>query len=599
MMCEIGGRRVAREQRRLAAIVAADVAGYSRLMGRDESGTLAALKVLRRDVVDPPIASHGGRVVKTTGDGLLAEFPSVVDAVRCVIEVQTAMAAKTAQVPEDRRIAFRVGVNLGDIIIDGDDIFGDGVNIAARLEALAEPGGACLADDAFRQVRGKIDAGFVEMGAQTLKNIDQPVLAWRWSPNSKSNAHVPVLAVPDMPSIAVLPFICPGGTPEQEAFADGITESLITDLSRQNTFTVVARTTSLALKRKAIDVRELGRMLGVRYVLEGSVQPGTGRVRVNVQLISAIDGIHLWADRFDKKLGDLLDVQDEIAERTSRAVNVQLREAEIRRATDGAKEARDPSTLLLLGRRIFVQGYCRMNTLQATALYAEAIKLDERNAAAHAAMSIAKSSCHINLWTDSPKDDLEEAILHRDRARALDPNLPYVQVASAWILAAEHKYDAAFAAFERVAQAAPTAGGNAFANLALIKNGVGRSAEAEADLLRVIRITPNDPQMDVWFFILGVTYVLLGRYPEAVEAFQSAISRTPEYDLAHLCLAACLVAESKIEEARAAIKHAQSLGTRWTVRAIKTGTLVGTGVGADEARMAAFWHGLRLAGLPE
>src|SRR5262245_569390 len=241
------------EQRRLAAIVSADVAGYSRLMGRDESGTLAALKALRQEIVDPAIASHGGRIVKTTGDGLLLEFPSVVNAVRCAIELQTDVAAQGAKVPEDQRITFRIGVNLGDVIVDGDDIFGDGVNIAARLEVLAEPGGICVSDDAFHQVRGKIDVLFVEMGPQSLKNIDQPVHAWRWSPSGPSVAPAtpPSLALPDKPSIAVLPFENMSGDPEQEYFADGVVEDIITALSRFKSLVVIARNSSFTYKGKA------------------------------------------------------------------------------------------------------------------------------------------------------------------------------------------------------------------------------------------------------------------------------------------------------------------------------------------------------------
>src|SRR5262249_8668171 len=270
------------EQRRLAAIVSADVAGYSRLMGQDESGTLAALKSLRQEVVDPAIASLGGRIVKTTGDGLLLEFPSVVNAVRCAIELQTAMDGRTAETADDRRIAFRIGINLGDIIVDGDDIFGDGVNIAARLEVLAEPGGICVSDDAFHQVRGKIDVLFVDMGPQSLKNIDQPVHAWRWSSSGQSVAHAapPSLALPDKPSIAVLPFQNMSGDPEQEYFADGLTEDLITTLSRIRWFFVIARNSCFAYKGRSPDIRNVARELGVAYVLEGSVRKAGTRVRI-------------------------------------------------------------------------------------------------------------------------------------------------------------------------------------------------------------------------------------------------------------------------------------------------------------------------------
>jgi adenylate cyclase len=270
-----------REQRKLAAIVAADVVGYSRLMGRDESGTLAALKALRREVVDPKIDDHNGRIVKTTGDGLLLEFPSVVDAVRCVIEVQTEVATRSTGVPEDRRITFRVGVNLGDVIVDGDDIFGDGVNVAARLEAISEPGGACLSDDAVRQVRGKVDAIFDSMGSQTLKNIAQPVDAWRWLPARASSvtASAPVLPLPDKPSIAVLPFQNMSGDPEQQYFADGMVEEIITALSRFKSLFVIARNSSFSYKGKSPVIRQVGNELGVRYVLEGSVRKAGNRVR--------------------------------------------------------------------------------------------------------------------------------------------------------------------------------------------------------------------------------------------------------------------------------------------------------------------------------
>jgi len=266
------------EHRRLAAIVSADVAGYSRLMGRDESGTLAALKAIRREVVDPKITEHRGRIVKTTGDGLLLEFASVVDAMRCVIEVQTAMAEKTADIPKDRRIAFRVGVNIGDIVIDGDDIFGDGVNIAARLQEIAAPGGLCVSSRVHDDIRDRLDATFEDGGTQQLKNIVRPVQVWRWAPGNPattSSVAVPAdipLALPDRPSIAVLPFQNMSGDPEQEYFADGMVEDIITALSRFKSLFVIARNSTFTYKGKAVDIRQVGRELGVRYVLEGSVR---------------------------------------------------------------------------------------------------------------------------------------------------------------------------------------------------------------------------------------------------------------------------------------------------------------------------------------
>jgi TolB-like protein/class 3 adenylate cyclase len=306
-----GDTPLAREQRRLAAIVAADVVGYSRLMGRDESGTLAALKALRREVIDPPIAAHGGRIVKTTGDGLLLEFPSVVDAVRCVVEVQTAMAAKIADVPEDCRIAFRFGINIGDIIIDGEDIFGDGVNVAARLQEIAPPGGLCVSGRVHDDVRDRLDASFAEMGAQTLKNIARPIPLWSWSPDGMpgASASPTVLALPDKPSIAVLPFENMSRDPEQEYFVDGLVEDIIAGLSRFKSLFVIARNSTFAYKGKSPDIRQVGRELGVRYVLEGSVRKVGNRIRISGQLIDAANATHLWADRFDGALEDVFELQ--------------------------------------------------------------------------------------------------------------------------------------------------------------------------------------------------------------------------------------------------------------------------------------------------
>jgi TolB-like protein/class 3 adenylate cyclase len=300
----LSGERV---ERRLTAILAADVVGYSRLMGAEEEGTLAALKAIRRELVDPRIVEHRGRIVKTTGDGLLVEFASVVDAVRCAVDVQREMAERNIGVPAETRIEFRVGINLGDIISDGDDIFGDGVNIAARLETLAEPGGICVSRVVRDQVRDKLALVFDDMGEQQVKNIARPVRAHRIridavAAATPTAAPPPTLALPDKPSLAVLPFQNMSGDPEQEYFADGMVEEIITALSRIRWLFVIARNSSFTYKGQAVDVKQVGRELGVRYVLEGSVRKGGGRVRITAQLIDASDGTHLWADRFDGSL---------------------------------------------------------------------------------------------------------------------------------------------------------------------------------------------------------------------------------------------------------------------------------------------------------
>ena len=316
----------ARVERRLAAILAADVVGYSRLMGTDEEATLAALKACRRELIDPKIAEYRGRIVKTTGDGALVEFPSAVDAVRCAIEIQRAMAARNTAIPEDRRIEFRIGINVGDIIIDEGDIYGDGVNIAARVESLASPGEICLSDNAYQQIKGKLAFDVSDLGEQHLKNIAQPVRVY--GVRLDGTPERPALVLPDKPSIAVLPFQNMSGDPEQEYFADGISEDIITGLSKLRWFFVIARNSSFTYKGKAVDVKRVSRELGVRYVLEGSVRKGGNRVRITCQLIDATTGNHLWAERYDGDLTDIFTLQDEITKKVVAAIEPKLLEAE-------------------------------------------------------------------------------------------------------------------------------------------------------------------------------------------------------------------------------------------------------------------------------
>jgi TolB-like protein/class 3 adenylate cyclase len=321
-----------RVERRLAAILAADVAGYSRLMGEDEEGTLAALKAIRRELADPKIAEHRGRIVKTTGDGLLVEFPSVVDAVRCAVELQREMALRNAEVPETRRIEFRIGINLGDIIIDEHDIYGDGVNVAARLEALAEPGGICVSRVVRDQVRDKVDLSFEDLGEQQVKNIARPVHVYRIPLLETARAKAP-LPLPDKPSLAVLPFQNMTGDAEQDYFVDGIVEEITTAISRLPWLFVIARNSSFTYQGRAVDVKQVAGELGVRYVLEGSVRKAGNRVRITGQLIDTATGAHIWADRFDGALDDIFQLQDEVASSVVGAVEPKLRQSEIGRAT--------------------------------------------------------------------------------------------------------------------------------------------------------------------------------------------------------------------------------------------------------------------------
>jgi adenylate cyclase len=447
-------------------------------------------------------------------------------------------------------------------------------------------------------IQGRLKATFEDLGRMALKNIERPVHAYRvrWQSNDwplvSAAASPPAFAapalpgaslpLPDKPSIAVLPFANMSGDPGHHFFLAGtVTDGLIVDLSRDARLSVVSGANV------------------ARYLVEGSVQPQGRRIRVNVQLIRKADGVRLWADRFDKLSGDALDLQDEIVERIGRAVSVQVREAEIARAGRTQETDPDAETLILLARRAFTRGFCRANSEQAANLYQRALALDDKNAFAHCMLSITRTALHLMNWSEAPDHERRQAIHHRDRASELEPALPWCLVASGWILLAEGKFQPAVAAFARIAEMSPSAGGNAYANLAMAKNFVGRSDEAESELLRAIRVFPGEPQIDIWHYYLGVARTFLGKYGEAAEALRTAVSLNPELDAAYILLAALEVAAGSVDDASAAIRQAQALGTRWTVRTLKASILSGAGVGLHDSRMMALWDGLRSAGLPE
>src|SRR5713101_4624635 len=385
----------ARVERRLAAILAADVAGYSRLIEDDEEGTLGRLKALRAETIDPKIAGHKGRIVKTTGDGLLVEFASVVDALRCAAEMQAAMAESNVPLPQDRRIQFRIGINVGDIVVEDGDIFGDGVNVAARLEGLAEPGGICVSARVQEDAAGRLDLAFEDMGEQALKNIARPVRAYRvrlaTAEKTSTNSPVettPTLALPDKPSIAVLPFQNMSGDPEQEYFADGMVEEIITALSRIRWLFVIARNSSFTYKGQAVDVKEVGRELGVRYVLEGSVRKSGNRIRVTAQLVEAATGNHVWAERYDRDLADIFAVQDEITERVVAAIEPELYAAENIRSQRKAPESLDAWECVIRALSLIGQGTRDENT-EAEALCRRAIAIAPGYGGAHSLLAWA------------------------------------------------------------------------------------------------------------------------------------------------------------------------------------------------------------------
>jgi TolB-like protein len=383
--------------RRLAAIVAADVAGYSRLMGLDEVGTAHDLREHRK-VTDALVAKHGGRLVKTAGDGVLLEFSSVVDAVECAVAVQAVMAERNEGVPEDRRMLYRMGINLGDILIEGEDILGDGVNVAARLEGVAEPGGICISSSAYEQVRGKVPVDFTDLGEQTLKNIARPIRAYAVGLSANAPQAEPLPSSAPRLSIVVLPFANIGGDPEQDYFVDGVTESLTTDLSRIRGSFVIGRHTAFTFKGKAVDLKQIGRELNVRYVLEGSVQRGGNRLRVNVQLVDAETGNHIWAERFDKPVADLFDMQDEIVSRLANTLDAQLVTAEARRAESSPHP--DAMDLYFQGRACANKGLTSENLAQALNFFEHGLALDPQNIETLVDMGLVEGSIGANFFDD-------------------------------------------------------------------------------------------------------------------------------------------------------------------------------------------------------
>jgi adenylate cyclase len=586
-----------RELRRLAAIVSADVAGYSRLMGRDESGTLAALKALRRDVVDPAIASHGGRIVKTTGDGLLLEFPSVVNAVRCAVEVQTAMAAKTADVPEDRRIAFRVGVNIGDIIVDDDDIFGDGVNVAARLQEVATPGGICVSARVHEDVRDRLESVFEDGGLQTLKNIARPVQVWRWIPDAASSpraAPMPAaLSLPDKPSIAVLPFQNMSGDPEQEYFADGIVEDIITALSRFKSLFVIARNSSFTYKGKAVDVRQVGRELGVRYVLEGSVRRAGNRLRITGQLVDSQTGAHLWADRFDGAIEDVFDLQDRITAQVTGQLPLRIEYAETERVKAKPTANLSAYESHLRGLRAFYQS-TRESVEESLQHFYRAIELDPDFASPHAWASIAYSRRRQSQWMTDVAHECDEGVrLARRAAELREDDSLAVGVAGFALAYFAGEVEAGVFFVDR----AITLNSNDI--MAWHGSGWVRCYNGDHDLAiehleRVERLSPVDPQMDQFWIAKSLAHFCAGRDETSVMLAEKALQRRPDFPPALIRLAAGCAMAGRVDRAKMAMARALRLNPGLRHANYGAGLIMRRS--EDRARLR---EGNLLAGMPE
>jgi TolB-like protein/class 3 adenylate cyclase/Flp pilus assembly protein TadD len=574
----------ARVERRLAAILAADVAGYSRLMGVDEEGTLAALKAYRRELIDPKISEHRGRIVKSTGDGALVEFASAVDAVRCAMEIQRAMAERNADVPEDRRIEFRIGINVGDIIIDEGDIYGDGVNIAARVETLASPGAICLSDNAYQQMKGKLALDVSDMGEQQLKNIAQPMRVYIIRLDGAPAR--PVLTLPDKPSIAVLPFANMSGDPEQEYFADGISEDIITAVSKLRWFFVIARNSSFVYKGRAVDVKHVGRDLGVRYVLEGSVRKSGKRVRITAQLIDASTGNHIWSDRYDGELTDVFALQDKITNSVAAAIEPRLLEAEgVRsqnrspsdiRAWDMAMQAN-----FLFWRLTKADGEAAISILRRT------IERYPDYAPAHS-MSAFMLLLLGYLGFIAPQ--VKQAAVLATRAAELDNSDPWAHVALGYVAFTERRTDESVAQFQRALDLNPNfAAAHGYLGWTLAFDGQSDRAIAHSEA--AIRMSPHDPQDVIFYGGMAAAHYLAGRYDEAINNALRLLQHRPTFTGALRLRVAALAQAGRLDEARAALERLKELQPDLSIAWIEKN------VPYTPAPMAKFLEGWRKVGL--
>jgi adenylate cyclase len=587
-----------RVERRLAAILAADVAGYSRLMGADEEGTLRRLKAHRRALVDPKIGEHHGRVVKTTGDGMLVEFSSVVDAVRCAVEVQGGMVERNSDVPVELRIEFRVGINVGDIIIDGDDIFGDGVNIAARLEGLAEPGGICISRTVLTQTRGKLSFEVEDAGEQMLKNIAQAVHIFRILSErvGESYARGSRLALPARPSIAVLPFQNMSGDPEQEYFADGIAEDIITALSKFRWFFVIARNSTFTYKGKAaVDVKRVGRELGVRYVLEGSVRKSGNRVRVTGQLIEAPTGNHLWAERYDRDLGDIFAVQDEITQNVVGAIEPELQRYEFARVHGNTAEEFNAYDLFQRGR-YHLHKFTMDGIRVAAENFRQAIALAPDLVEAYTGMARAVVSQY--LWGAWETADLTEGERWAHRALAIDDRETGGHYILSLFCALRGDLDSALTTARAAIDLNPNLSLAQF-RLGQVLGFLGRFEEGIAAIDVGLRLSPHDPQASFWLTNKGWAQYLLGRYEDAVKTGLAAKHSRPLPFVYRLLIASYgqldrnAEATTAISEAKTAAAASKGMGVLGTFNPLVMRLY------ADPAHLARIDEGLRKGGLPE
>ena len=580
-------------ERKLAAILAADVVGYSRLMGEDETGTLERLKSLRRELVQPSIAKRKGRIVKLMGDGLLAEFPSVVEAVQCAVDIQEQMTAREAGVADERRIRLRIGVNLGDIILEGSDIYGDGVNVAARLETLAEPGGICASGTVFDHVKGKVEVSFEDLGQQELKNIPDPVHVYRILLDGKKpamSAHAPGLELPDKPSIAVLPLDNMSHDPDQDFLGEGISEDIITALSKFRSLFVIARNSSFSFKGQQLEIREIGKRLGVRYVVEGSVRRVDNRVRISAQLIDAVEDKNIWAERYDRELEDIFAVQDEVTLSIVQAIEPHLTSAEQQRALRKPPENLD-------AWENYQRGMWHLLTYQpaecesAISYLKRAVALDPGFARARACLGFAYGARVLHDISPDRDADIERALAAGREAAKIDEYEAFAYLTTARTRIFQGRHDEAIAATDRAIQVNPN-----FALAHMIRGHAlwhaGKPQDAMEAIDTAIRASPHDPLMWVFFASKAIALVMLERFDEAISVSRAAQQHPNAAIYAHLGEMSALGHKGDTDAAADAVKRAKIVKPDVSVGYVDKVLPV-----ADPRCRELFVGGLRKAGL--
>jgi adenylate cyclase len=633
------------ETRKIAAILVSDVVGYSRLAGADEDRTLARLRALRSDLIDPTISVHHGRIVKRTGDGSVIEFRSVVDAVRCALEVQHAMVERNAGVALDKRIEFRIGIHLGDVVEESDgDLMGDGVNIAARLEGVCEPGAICLSEDAYRQVKGRLDLAVSDLGQTQLKNIAEPIRVYSLqvgvpaqtkpvvptgSPAPKKHSALmllaaalaalliliggaawwfldasrPVAVASKAPaeaarlSIVVLPFTNLSNDPAQDYFADGVTENLTTELSRLHNSFVIARNTAFTFKGKNLDAKAIGKELGVRYVLEGSVQRDANRVRVNAQLIDAESGSHLWADRFEDDVADLFKLQDEVVARLAGALQVELLNAEAQRSLHDRPQNPDAIDLTMRGLALLNQPFTKTNRFEARDFFEQVVTLDPTNADALAGAAFVDMSDYNQGWSDQ-QDLYGRAMQRANQALLLNPDQPYARYAKARLIMMKAEPNDAASANRVIAEAEATLRADpsfarAYWPLAVGDELLGHYEQSISELQQAMRISPRDSNIGTWHMEMGRDLLALRRTDAAVQEGLKAIDSGYRTAQSYMALAAFYATADKMPEAKAALAEAMNFNPKLSVAWLRarTPSFIDSPPGFREA--------LIKAGLPE